>query len=248
MALGATGLPEDIERAAVCYPKGLIREKRNHCLEIIRSLELAGYDIPELRLVDKGTDSVLLGPARDDVVIKVRRLDGHRPLYEEGYIMLFISYRSRVALSPLVYKFNAHVIVMERIKGYLIKDAISVLRGDADEISKIACRCLLKAIELDSLGVDHGQLSRAHEHILIRWDNGDPVFIDFGDARMTTRPHNASSLWSYLFNRGMLSGLGALNSLEIARGLKRGDPDAIRAVREACSLYVGTIGQPRPGA
>ena len=61
---------------------------------------------------------------------------------------------------------------------------------------------LEKARRLDEIGLDHGELSRAHRHIIV--SGGEPRLIDFESASTERRVSNITSLTQYLFiNRRM---------------------------------------------
>jgi predicted Ser/Thr protein kinase len=83
--------------------------------------------------------------------------------------------------------------------------------------------------------VNHGQLSRAYRHIIIRTNDHEPIFIDFGDSTITRKPQNLTSVWSFLHNKGLLRVISEeIDSLDFARSLKKKEETAIKALKEHC--------------
>lgn len=233
MAVGFAQLPEDLKEA-LCYPRDRLQDRMRECEEVVISFRGTGQRLSQLAPLDKGTDSIVFLNVELNRVVKIRRLDAEKSLSGEGTVLLYLNYRSPMKIAPEVYMFNDSLIVMEYIRGVKIKDLDKVAR-EADEVKKIVCKILMKAMLLDALKINHGQLSRAYEHIIIRSD-GDPIFVDFGNSSFTQRPHNLTSVWSFLRNRGLLDFVGyEVKAIDFAKRLKRGDAPAVRTLRDACS-------------
>jgi len=65
---------------------------------------------------------------------------------------------------------------------------------DRDELVDFLRLLFTKAYLLDSVGVDHGELSRPQDHVIVESEGYDPVFIDFEYASMNRKPHNFTSI------------------------------------------------------
>lgn len=184
-------LPRARESIA-CYPPD--RDERE-CLETINALVAAGFSLEDLRPYAKGTDSLLLLNAPTKTLIKVPRLDSNASPLKEGLFLLLLEKSSEVKLAPRVYSFSERFVHMELIEGEELADFLD--RGGRLRPSQI-CSLLRKALALDLIGVDHGELVRPHKHVMLTKRGGEPVFVDFGRASATRRSKNLASLLSFL--------------------------------------------------
>ncbi len=191
-------------------------------------------DLDGLRLLDRGTDALVF-LERGGTVIKVPRLDSNYSPLHEARVLLRLQYTSRRRLAPRVFSYNPYYLRMERIACPSVDQLLE--QGHMDRRS--VCLMLEAALELDRLGIDHGEVARPHKHVRICGE--DVVFIDFGRASTRRRPRNFTSLasfvlthshvlWKGLENRVWSSG-GEL--LGILRNYKKGDPGQAYAFLEA---------------
>jgi putative serine/threonine protein kinase len=149
-----------------------------------------------VRVLGKGYRSivVLVETSRGLAAAKIRRVDSTR----EGLIheAMMLKLANTVSVGPRLYGFTDDVILMEYIPGSNILDWISS-EDDADRI-RYAARILLgQAYRLDRVGLDHGELSRAERHIIVK-PTGEPVIIDFESASIHRRPRNLTSIVQYI--------------------------------------------------
>jgi putative serine/threonine protein kinase len=149
-----------------------------------------------VRVLGKGYRSivVLVETSRGLAAAKIRRVDSTR----EGLIheAMMLKLANTVSVGPRLYGFTDDVILMEYIPGSNILDWISS-EDDADRI-RYAARILLgQAYRLDRVGLDHGELSRAERHIIVK-PRGEPVIIDFESASIHRRPRNLTSIVQYI--------------------------------------------------
>jgi len=249
MAVAPPRLRESALAPSPCYPPPRSEREREECSRLEEALRKANLEPECLRPIGRGTDSVVFVHCRTGGAVKVRRLDSRKSLSAEGLALLYLSAASPEKLAPRVFAFSSRFVHMEFIEGVRVAD---FLRSDPseEEARRVACECLRKAALMDLLGVDHGQLSRAHEHVILAGRELEPVFIDFGDSSFSRRPHNLTSIWSFLRNSGLLGSLGAeFAALEFARALKRGEELALRRLGEACGwalpLELRARGPPR---
>jgi putative serine/threonine protein kinase len=69
-----------------------------------------------------------------------------------------------------------------------------------------------RAHRLDLAGLDHGELSSAHRHVMVA--GGVPRIIDFESASTVRRCSNVTSIAHYMFfNRRVREGLGRVMEL-----------------------------------
>jgi putative serine/threonine protein kinase len=159
-------------------------------------LSEGGSSIGGVRVLGKGYRSivVLVETSRGLAAAKIRRVDSTRGGLIHEAMMLKLA--NTVSVGPRLYGFTDDVILMEYIHGSNILDWISN-EDDADRI-RYAARILLgQAYRLDRVGLDHGELSRAERHIIVK-PTGEPVIIDFESASIHRRPRNLTSIVQYI--------------------------------------------------
>lgn len=218
-----------------CYPSYIIEKKANECFNIYRSILMASSNPYSLTFIDKGTDSIVFLDRDSNRVFKVKRLDTTKLLSNEGYALLYLKYNSPLEIAPRVYAFNQYVVVMEYVEGVKIKDLARQTLSQK-ELRKILCKIIEKALMLDELMINHGQLSRAYEHIVIRSSDKEPLFIDFGNSSITNKPKNLTSIWSFLHNKGLLKIIDEeIDNLEFAKSLKKKEKEATKTLKELCA-------------
>ncbi|MEM0120477.1 MAG: serine/threonine protein kinase [Thermoprotei archaeon] len=176
--------------------------------KILLELEELGVELVEcgntllngVRVLGKGTRGVVVGGVFRgvNVAVKLRRCDSPRlnMLHEAEMLRLANS----VNVGPKLIYASENLIVMELVEGVPLKR--HTLIGDRD-LASCVLDALHQASRLDSLGLDHGELSRAHSHIYC--SAGNSIIIDFDSASTARKPHNYNSLKSYFFmGRGEL--------------------------------------------
>ncbi len=189
---------------ALCYPKHSV----NCCMERLNALREMGVvsivsyglkSIGELNVLDIGYSSIILLVVLMDgslAVAKILRTDSRRQnLRGECSILEIVSDNG---ISPKLIGCNSDVIVLEYVDGTILG---KLLEGHAYlyRIKDILKAAIYKAFLLDSLGVDHGELSRPYKHILV---SPRGVFIiDYESASTRRKPSNITSLISGLILR-----------------------------------------------
>ncbi len=172
-------------------------------LEELGELEVEGvYFTAKPRLeplrIGKGYRGVVLLARRlgEDVALKILRADaGISTLRREAELT---SAANRAGVGPCLLGSAEHVLALE----YIIGEDLDLWLGKADYslrdiVRLVLRRCLEQARRLDEIGLDHGELSNARRHILVK-ENLSPVILDFGKASFSRKPHNVTSLFSYI--------------------------------------------------
>lgn len=198
----------DVEEAllakVLCYPKPS-REELHKRLEQLRLLNIeelileGPYKVDEFNVIGKGCDSLVIKALLRNKVIalKIRRVDSHvKTLLLEGENQKIAN---EVGVGAKVYAFSEDFIAMELIEGIPI-DAF-IKQEFQERIAVIIKDLLEQCRRLDLIGLDHGELSRAHKHIIVTM-RAKPVIIDFSSSSRKRRPSNVSSLFSFLFLSG----------------------------------------------
>ena len=191
----------------ICYPP---HAESNKCARVVESLAGIGVSLEDLEVYSKGTDSIILLSKPTKTVFKVARLDSNANMCREGMIMLYVEHASRRKIAPRALAFTREFVHMELIRGAPLKSMIELNRKiEACQL----CLILGKVLELDMIGVDHGELSRPHKHIIFREPDGEPMIIDFGRASLSRRPKNLTSTISFFLNNKNVLSASACEAL-----------------------------------
>lgn len=213
----------------ICFPKPDGEELRKRVRQLlslgVTELIFQGpHSINNLRVLGKGCDSIVVKALMDYrvVALKIRRVDSHiKSLISEGENQKLAN---SVDVGARVYSFTEDFIAMELIEGQHL-DAFIEKYGEQD-IRKVVIDLLRQCRRLDLIGLDHGELSRAHKHVIVT-SSLKPVIIDFGSSSRSRRPANVSSIFSFLFlSKSEFSGLlrgklrSSLDNREIVETLR----------------------------
>ncbi|MEM2028515.1 MAG: serine/threonine protein kinase [Candidatus Bathyarchaeia archaeon] len=217
----------------ICYPRydsGEV-EKRITDMENLGVKSLCftgGKSVANLPVLGKGcTGIVVLAILEDDskAALKISRVDFEAGRISHEARMLQIA--NSVGVGPRILGYTDRLLLMEYIEGKPILEWIRDLCGGE---ASLRLRNVLKDIleqcwRLDSVGLDHGELSRADKHIIV--DEGDRAHIvDFETASDKRRPSNVTSVSQYLFIRSPVAGVfgekaGQINMETFIQALRR---------------------------
>src|SRR3990170_3084464 len=116
----------------------------------------------------------------------------------------------------------------------------SLWRGRKKRVKTTVKTMLEQCRKLDSLGLDHGELSRAHKNVLVTGDDR-PWILDFESASISRRPSNFTSLTQYLFLGGGMARkvcrvLGPVEREELLKCLRRYKAGDVSAFQSAMGL------------
>ncbi len=234
--------PDALE--VICFPlhSATISECRRRMEELVkagvRAIVPRGRSmVGGVRVLGKGHASVVF--LADTVfglkAVKVRRTDSKRmSLVGEAELL---SLASRHRLAPRPYAWGRDFIVMDYLEGTLLGD-VDPQRLGGSGARKLLAALLGKAYVLDLIGVDHGELSRPHRHVMLV--GLEPFFLDFESASTSRRPNNLTSLASALLVKPSrlssslrraagLEGLGVDEIVEALRAYKKNPgPSSLR--------------------
>jgi len=181
----------------ICYPR-----EASGCEELVEDLLGFGFDLERLSFYKKGTDSVVLLNELAGTLVKVARLDSNAEIAKEGLLLLRLAYAApELRLAPRALAFSKKFLHMERVSGPTLAELLESGRRLG---LRHACELLARALALDLLGVDHGELSRPYKHVVFAEPGEEPVFLDFGRASISRRPRNFSCIASFLLRKSLL--------------------------------------------
>ncbi len=100
---------------------------------------------------------------------------------------------------------TADILAMELVEGLSLPAWLESLkgRGRRTRVRSIVRLLLEQCLRMDTYGLDHGELSRAHKNVIVSNDNA--TILDFESASLTRRPSNLTSLAQYLFIGGSIA-------------------------------------------
>ena len=174
----------------------------------VTEVELRGrHMIRGVPVLGKGHVGVVLAVRLGDnaAAMKVRRVDADRGTLEGEAECLRVA--NDVSVGPRLIGFTRNVLLMELIEGdYLVEWVEALGSGDIGTLRDVIGDLLDRAHRLDLAGLDHGELSSAHRHVMVA--GGAPRIIDFESASTSRRCSNVTSISQYLFfNRRMREGV-----------------------------------------
>lgn len=165
--------------------------------------------IYELKLLGKGHSGVVLKVnthSGKKFALKIRRLDSRRKdcLSEVNNQRL----ANLVGIGPKILANTQDLILMEFINGKGIFDWL-VDHSDLTDLKKkrvvdIVNEILEQCYTLDNLNLDHGELTRIDNHIMISYKNQISI-IDFESSSTKRKPSNVTSVIQALLLSGSVS-------------------------------------------
>ncbi len=198
-------LDKEKYRRVICYPTCEDEDFKHRLRQLkelgIEAIEFAGqkqvYGTPVL---GKGCVGIVATAYRkgEKVALKIRRTDADRAAMKNEAQMLRRA--NKVDVGPRFLGASKDFLLMEYVEGALLPEWITTLKGkEAGKKLRYVLRLLLEqAWRLDEAGLDHGELSHAPKHIIIK-PNNTPIIVDFETASTFRHVANVTSLTQYLF-------------------------------------------------
>jgi putative serine/threonine protein kinase len=132
------------------------------------------------------------------IALKIRRDDADRPSMINEATMLRLA--NSVEAGPRLTTATRDFLAMELFDGLPLFKWVEQFARQS-EVRRILRDLLYSCFRLDSIGLDHGELSHAPKNILVS-KGGKACIVDFESASTTRRVANVTSLLQYfLFGR-----------------------------------------------
>ena len=156
------------------------------------------------------------------VALKIRRSDADRPsMHEEARLLRFAN---SVEVGPRLIAATTNFLVMGLFPGLpLFRWATSGVKSNRS-VKVVLSRLLDSCFRLDSIGLDHGELSHAPKNVLVGANNRACI-VDFESGSMVRRVANVTSLLQYFLFGNLSRTLGV-------SGVLRNRGKVIRALSE----------------
>lgn len=241
-------LSEDPMHARMLSYPTFQKNELNRRLKEVRSLGITALEftgdkqISNVNVLGKGCVGIVLVAIMDGqkVALKVRRLDADRSRMLHEAQMLKMA--NSVQVGPLLLGYTKNLLLMQFVEGSLIPIWLQKRVGRS-RVRTVLRELLRQCFLLDSIGLDHGELSHAPKHVIVDKANR-PYIVDFETASVRRRPANVTSMSQFLFLSGIsesvLEKIGASDKNRIVDALRsykisRGKED-FRSVLDACGL------------
>ena len=196
----------------ICYPQ-VDSEELGRRLAEMRQLSVEALCFKGEKKVD---NTQVLGKGYVGIVVlaktglglaalKIRRTDsGRTGMMHEAEIL---QKANSVDVGPKLLGYSENLLMMEFVDGAPFPKWLGDLAETED--ARLTVRKVLKEIleqcwRLDEIGVDHGELSNAPKHIIVR-DNCEVCILDFETSSIHRKVSNVTSVCHYLFMRSSAS-------------------------------------------
>ena len=208
----------DIPTEIICYPKTDEEEKSRRLKELhsigVKNILLEGPKrIDNHKIIGKGCVSIaiLANTSSRLAVLKIRRMDADRSdMLHEVQMLKFANASS---IGPRLFQYSKNFILMDYIAGSLIGEWLNHVRSFSHvKIKNILKDILTQCYKMDMMHLDHGELSNASKHVIIRNTDLKPIIIDFESASRQRRPNNLTSICQFIFKKNELLAMMQLST------------------------------------
>ncbi|UCE95392.1 MAG: serine/threonine protein kinase [Candidatus Bathyarchaeota archaeon] len=189
----------------LCYPIPKTEEFKRRLKELetlnVTEIEFTGTkQVCSIPVLGKGYVGIVVKAHRKNqkIALKIRRIDSNRQSMEHEAEMLRKA--NSVNVGPKLIGATKNFLLMEYIEGILLSDWLRILEGKStrNRLRHVLRSILEQGWKLDKMGLDHGELSHAPKHIIIK-PNDTPYLVDFETASISRHVSNVTSLCQYLF-------------------------------------------------
>lgn len=189
----------------ICYPEPsdeerIIRVRELHSLGVKYILSRGSKVIDHFNILGKGCSSVVILALTSSglAVVKIRRTDTDKKnIYHE---IDMLAYANSFGVGPRLLGYTENIILMEYVDGELLKDWLAKVYRQRSEKARHTLSLLMsQCYMMDRMLIDHGELTNASKHVIVRTHDLSPVIIDFESASRIRKVKNLTSICHYLF-------------------------------------------------
>jgi putative serine/threonine protein kinase len=162
---------------------------------------------------------------RERVALKIRRMDADRQgLLPEAELL---AKANSAGVGPKLISVSTNFLLMQLVESELLPAWLETNK-EKTVVRNVLTELLEQCRRLDTVGLDHGELSHAPKHVIV--DGQTPFIVDFETASINRKPANVTAICQYLFmNSGAVAKMvaevfGERNReriVEALRGYKR---------------------------
>lgn len=185
----------------ICYPKVTRKELHTRLRELERlgilTIEFTGErTVHNAQVLGKGCVGIVVKAFIEEgnVALKIRRTDADRKDMKHEAEMLKIA--NAVSVGPRFLNQSKNLLLMEYVEGALFPQWLEKVKHK-QTVRNVLRSTLEQCRRLDETGLDHGELSHAPKHVVIK--NSTPCIIDFETASTSRKPSNVTAMSQYFF-------------------------------------------------
>lgn len=195
-------LGEEPYASVLCYPQTNGTELQARLKELqehnITALEFTGgASVCNVPVLGKGFVGVtVVAHLREQrVALKIRRVDADRTGLQHEAAML--AKANLINVGPEFISASTNFLLMQFVDGMLLPKWLEMNR-EKTQVRRVLRAVLEQCWQLDSAGLDHGELARAQKHVIVSRVN-EPYILDFESASSNRRTANVTGMCQYLF-------------------------------------------------
>jgi len=195
----------------LCYPRFNTSDYYSRLNEL-RSLNLkfvileGSTLIRALRILGKGSEGLVLkvqNTHSKTMALKIKRIDSCRTDMKNEFE--FYQSVNRNHLGPKVYSYTKNTLLMEFVEGLSARNWFLKSKMNLELIRKIVINILTQCYTLDKLRIDHGQLNKLDNHVIISHRGSKCTIVDFESASCIRKVNNVTSAFQGLIFKGIIS-------------------------------------------
>ena len=195
----------------ICYPKF---NAANYAIKIkelfekdLRFVILEGNTILyNNNILGKGCEGLVLkveNNKNEILAVKIKRTDSCRFSMKNEFD--FYKLANTYKIGPFVYAYTNNILLMDFLDGISIENWFSKTKLDPYLIKSVIIDILNQCFILDKINLDHGQLNKLYNHIIISPDDLKCTIIDFESASTIRKATNLTSAFQGMLFRGIIS-------------------------------------------
>ena len=186
---------KDPYKKILTFPKGKQSEIEKRLTELrkigITHVSFTGpLQVEKCHILGKGYVGMVVLAKKDKnvVALKIRRIDSPRKnMVNEAKLL---KTANKIDIGPKFIKNSKNFLIMEYIEGEKIIDWAKKPETRSGEICSVLNNVLRECYLLDSIGLDHGELSTIDKHVIIGKNKN--TIIDFESSSTNRKPSNVT--------------------------------------------------------
>ncbi len=195
----------------ICYPKF---SKVNYATKIkdlfslnLKFVLLEGNTILyNNNILGKGCEGLVLkveNVKNEIMALKIKRTDSCRFSMKNEFD--FYKLANMYKIGPKVCSYTVDMLLMEYLEGISVENWFLKTKLDSYLIKKVVISILNQCFILDKINLDHGQLNKLYNHIIISPDDLKCTIIDFESASTIRKVSNLTSAFQGILFKGIIS-------------------------------------------
>ena len=216
--------------SVVCYPRATPAEMQVRLEELqtlgVDAIEFYGKTSAHvMQVYGKGYVGIVVVAQvhGQRLALKMQRVDSDREsLLREAELL---TKANTVGVGPKFLAVTKRFLLMELIDGGSLETWLQTHR-DPPQVRNMIADILEQCWRLDEISLDHGEISKAPKHLLVKKD-GEPCIVDFETASTTRNASNVTSVCQYLYQgqseacKSITQAIGQRNRDELVAALRK---------------------------